>query len=51
MEKIEKQDYIFKMENKKLFKALCSKSGLNMSEVLNDLIKKTIKLDIYEIGK
>ena len=38
-------------EDKKLFKAMCSRSGLNMSQVLNDFIKKSSKLDIYELGK
>jgi hypothetical protein len=38
-------------DNKKLFKAMCARSELTMSEVLNDLIKKVKDLEEYKIGQ
>lgn len=56
MEKIKetedkKRNFITYIEpqNKRLFKALAARSGLSMNEILNDLIKKVMNDDLYQI--
>lgn len=51
--KIGKRNFIFHMnnENKKRFKALAARSELTMGQILNDLVKKVMNDDTYEIKK
>lgn len=38
-------------ENKRRFKAMCARSGLNMKDVINDLIINVMNNEKYEIKK
>lgn len=48
-EKSSKYIFDIPVEDKKLFKAMCARSGLSMSEVLNDFIKQVMEQDLYEL--
>ena len=49
--KITKFIFDIDVENKKTFKAMAARSGLSMVDILNDLIKKNMNKDKYEITK